>query len=267
MDSIVRILVECPGSDGLAARNGAGVILMRNEVRGRLRTLDVEKASNLSSLIVDEIVSRIADGTLKPGDKLPAIEVLCQQLGVGRTSVREALKALEVIGLIAIRHGKGTCVGGGLARFFLKPFAWQNVLDREAMTALAETRRCCEGELAAMAAERATRDEIAEIEEAVERQMALLESPEFADGALDFHVTVWRAAHNEVMLHILDGIRGLLWQSISEAVALPDVRVPTVSQHRAISQAIADRRPDLARKAMVEHLRYVETAMLGFGTQ
>lgn len=240
---------------------------MRNEVRGRLRTLDVEKSCNLSSLIVEEIVSRIADGTLKPGDRLPAIEVLCQQLGVGRTSVREALKALEVIGLIAIRHGKGTCVGGGLARFFVRPLAWQNVLDREAMVALAETRRCCEGELAALAAERATQDEILEIEKAVECQMALLESTEFVDGALDFHVAVWRAAHNEVMFHILNGIRGLLWQSISEAVALPDVRVPTVSQHRAISQAIANRRPGLARAAMLEHLRYVEAAMLKVGIE
>ncbi len=238
---------------------------MRSEECVRLRRLDVERTSNLSRLIVDEIVKRIADGTLKPGDKLPAIDVLCQQLGVGRTSVREALKALDVIGLIAIQHGRGTCVGGGFARFFLKPLAWHNILDRATMSAVAETRRCCEGELAALAAERATRQEILQVEEAVERQMALVDSPEFVDGALDFHVAVWRAAHNEVMFHIMSSIRGLLWQSISEAVALPDVREPTVAQHRAISQAIAGRRPDLARAAMVEHLRYVEAAMLGVG--
>ena len=78
---------------------------MENEETIRFRSVSSQPVPNLASAIVDEIVGMIGAGRLKPGDRLPAIEDLCQQLCVGRTSVREALKALDVIGLIEIRHG------------------------------------------------------------------------------------------------------------------------------------------------------------------
>lgn len=236
---------------------------MANEETIRFRSVDSQPAPNLGSAIVDEIVGMIVAGTLKPGDRLPAIEDLCQQLRVGRTSVREALKALDVIGLVEIRHGKGTFVGENPSRFFLKPIAWQCLLDQAKTPALAETRRCCEGELAALAAERASPEDVLEMHRALERQSGLLDSGEFADAALEFHIAVWRAAHNEVLLHILSGIRDLLRQSMSEVVSIPDTKGVTLAQHRAIGQAIADRSPELARRAMRDHLKYVETAILG----
>ena len=239
---------------------------MENEETIRFRSVSSQPVPNLASAIVDEIVGMIGAGRLKPGDRLPAIEDLCQQLCVGRTSVREALKALDVIGLIEIRHGRGTFVGENPTRFFLKPIAWQCLLNRERTSALAETRRCCEGELAALAAERALPQDVLEIHRALDRQAGLLDSDEFTDAALEFHIAVWRAAHNELMLHILHCIRHLQRQSISEVISRPATKELTLVQHRAIGQAITDRSPELARRAMRDHLEYVETAMLGLSS-
>ena len=113
-----------------------------------------------SSFVIDRIIASVMGGRLKPGDHMPSIEALAQQFGVGRTSVREALVALELVGIVELRHGGGTFVRADVSGFFLKPLSWSALLDQSKIAALAETRRCMESELAAMAAQRATPEEV-----------------------------------------------------------------------------------------------------------
>lgn len=218
---------------------------------------------NLSSVIIHRIVDSLIAGELRPGDRLPSIEELTHQLSVGRTSVREALKALELVGLAELRHGEGTFIREDVSRFFLKPLAWGILLDQARARELMETRRCVEGELAALAAVRASDEEIAEIRQELSKMETSLAHVEaYIAADLGFHLKIWWAAHNEVMLHIMTGIFDLLRETIRRVVSVPGTMEIGLTYHRPILEAIADREPELAATRMRNHLNYVETIML-----
>lgn len=218
---------------------------------------------NLSGVIIDQIIGSLIAGDLRPGDRLPSIEDLTSQFSVGRTSVREALKALDLVGLIEIRHGEGTFIRQDISRFVLKPLAWGILLDQAKVHELMETRRCVEGELAALAASRASQEEIAAIERALLQMGASLNDvDEYVTADLAFHLGVWAAAHNEVMSHILSGIVDLLKQTIQRVVSVPGTMEVGLTYHRPIYEAIANRDADSAAARMRNHLNYVETVML-----
>ena len=218
-----------------------------------------ERPKKLSSAVIDRIIGSLADGLSKPGDRLPSIEALARQYSVGRTSVREALMALELVGVVEVRHGDGTFIREGASRFCLKPLSWSALLDKSKIAALAETRRCMESELAAMAAQRATSEEIVEIEQQLLRMEALCRQPdEYIRVDPQFHLAVWRSARNEVMFNMLTSIIDLLKTVISAAVSnAPDSIAVGLQAHREIYEAIAARDVEAARFSMRRHLDFV----------
>jgi GntR family transcriptional repressor for pyruvate dehydrogenase complex len=201
----------------------------------------------------------VTEGRLKPGDRMPSIEALAEEFSVGRTSVREALRALELVGIVEIRHGGGTFIRQDVSGFFLKPLSWSALLDRSRIAGLAEARRCMESELAAMAAQRATPEAVAEIERQLLRMEAVCHQPdEYVRIDPQFHVSVWRAAGNEVMLNMLTSILDLLRRVIAAAVSNAPVSIEAgLLAHRQIYEAIAGRDPEGARFSMRRHLDYV----------
>ena len=219
----------------------------------------VDRPKKLSGVVIDKIIASLASGLRKPGDRLPSIEALAQQYSVGRTSVREALMALELVGVVEIRHGDGTFIREGASRFCLKPLSWSALLDQAKIASLAETRRCMESELAAMAAQRATPEEIVEIERQLLKMEAVCRQPdEYIRVDPQFHLAVWRAARNEVMFHMLTSIIDLLRTVISTAVSnAPDSIAVGLQAHREIFEAIAARDVEAARFSMRRHLDYV----------
>jgi GntR family transcriptional repressor for pyruvate dehydrogenase complex len=233
-------------------------------MRARMKTPVIaapgaERPKKLSSLVIDRIIGSLADGVRKPGDRLPSIDALAQQYSVGRTSVREALMALELVGVVEVRHGDGTFIREGASRFCLKPLSWSALLDQSKVAALAETRRCMESELAAMAAQRATPEEIAGIEQHLLHMEAVCRQPdEYISVDPLFHLAVWRAARNEVMLNMLTSILDLLKTVISTAVSnAPGSIEVGLQAHREIFEAIAARDVEAARFSMRRHLDYV----------
>lgn len=219
----------------------------------------VDRPKKLSGVVIDRIIASLANGLRKPGDRLPSIEALAQQYSVGRTSVREALMALELVGVVEVRHGDGTFIREGASRFCLKPLSWSALLDQAKIAALAETRRCMESELAAMATQRGTPEEIVEIERQLLQMEAVCHQPdEYIRVDPQFHLAVWRAAHNEVMFHMLTSIIDLLKTVISTAVSnAPDSIAAGLQAHREIFEAIAARDVEAARFSMRRHLDYV----------
>ena len=199
------------------------------------------------------------EGRLKPGDHMPSIEALAQQFAVGRTSVREALMALELVGIVELRHGGGTFVREDVSGFFLKPLSWSVLLDQSKIAALAETRRCMESELAAMAAQRAAPEDVKEIERQLLGMEAVChQSEEYVKIDPQFHLAVWRAAGNEVMLNMLTSILDLLRRVIAAAVSNAPASIEAgLVAHRQIFEAIAGRDPEAARFSMRRHLDYV----------
>src|SRR5919204_1811477 len=120
--------------------------------------------------IVRQIKSMIAEGRLKSGDQLPPERDLAEKFVVSRTSVREALRALESLGLVEIRPGEGTFVREASVEALIEPLALLMVSQREAIGELFEARRLLEPSLAALAATRATPEEIQEMERILEEQ-------------------------------------------------------------------------------------------------
>jgi GntR family transcriptional regulator, transcriptional repressor for pyruvate dehydrogenase complex len=239
---------------------------MRRDTTQLFQNNSAPERSNLSSLIIDKITGLLADGLLKPGDRLPSIEELSRQCSVGRTSVREALRALELVGVVEIRHGEGTFIGEDVSRFCLKPLSWGALLDQNRVSELAETRRCIEGELAGLAAKRASPEDLAEIEKwllRMEASHANIDNMEgYVAADMELHFAIGKAARNEVMLSMLTSITDLLQRTISEVIRIPGTIEAGLAAHRAVFEGIATHDPEAARFGMRRHLDYVERSVL-----
>src|SRR5919108_336556 len=128
------------------------------------------KSTRIYEEIVRQVKQMIAEGRLKSGDRLPPERDLAEMFVVSRTSVREALRALESLGLLEIRAGEGTFVREVSVESLIEPLALVMASQREAIAELFEARRLLEPGIAALAASRATPEEVSEMERILEDQ-------------------------------------------------------------------------------------------------
>jgi GntR family transcriptional regulator, transcriptional repressor for pyruvate dehydrogenase complex len=206
----------------------------------------------------------IAEGRLTSGDRLPPERELAEKFLVSRTSVREALRALESLGLVEIRPGEGTFIREISVDRLVEPLALVMVSQREALAELFEARRLLEPAIAGLAAARATPDEIQDMERILEDQAREVVAGRtgFAQDA-QFHAAIGRAAHNEAITRIAHAVMDLLTQSREESLNTPGRPSRSHDDHRRILQAIAERQPAAAERAMRDHLVAVEALVLG----
>jgi GntR family transcriptional repressor for pyruvate dehydrogenase complex len=216
--------------------------------------------------IVRQIKSMIAEGRLKSGDQLPPERDLAEKFVVSRTSVREALRALESLGLVEIRPGEGTFVKEISVEALIEPLALVMASQRESIGELFEARRLLEPAIAGLAARRATPDEIQEMERILEDQ-----AKEIAMGRTglredaQFHAAIAAAARNRAIMRVVHGIMDLLTQSREESLNTPGRPTRSHQDHRRVLDAIKRRDPAAAEQAMLEHLNAVEGLVLGPG--
>ncbi len=221
------------------------------------------KSTRIYEEIVRQIKQLISEGQLKSGDRLPPERDLAEKFVVSRTSVREALRALESLGLIEIRPGEGTFVREVSIDALVGPLALLLTTQREAIAELFEARRLLEPALAGLAAARATRDEIQEMDRILEAQ-----AKEIAAGntglAQDaaFHAAIGAAAHNRAITRLAHAIMDLLSQSREESLNTPGRPTRSHQDHRRILAAITARDERAARQAMLDHLEAVEMLVL-----
>jgi len=183
---------------------------------------------------------------------------------VSRTSVREALRALESLGLVEIRPGEGTFVREVSIETLIEPLALIMVSQREAIGELFEARRLLEPTIAALAAARATPEEIHEMERILEQQAKEIATGKtgLAEDAA-FHAAIGAAAHNRAITRIAHAVMDLLTQSREESLNTPGRPNRSHEDHRRIVAAIAARDDAGARRAMLDHLEAVEALVLG----
>src|SRR5439155_8032834 len=237
-------------------------------VRERLRRAGMDLAPIKSTRIYEEIVRQvkamIAEGRLKGGDRLPPERDLAEKFVVSRTSVREALRALESLGLVEIRPGEGTFVRQVSIDSLVEPLALLMVSQREAIGELFEARRLLEPSLAALAAARATPEEVQEMERILEEQ-----GKEVAAGRtglawdVQFHAAIGAAAHNRAITRIAHAIMDLLTQSREESLNTPGRPTRSHEDHRRILGAISRHDAEAARTAMSDHIAAVEGLVFG----
>jgi len=226
------------------------------------------KSTRIYEEIVRQVKQMIAEGRLKSGDRLPPERDLAEKFVVSRTSVREALRVLESLGLIEIRAGEGTFVRGVSVESLIEPLALVMAAQREAIGELFEARRVLEPAIAALAAGRATPEEIHEMERILEdqaKEIAAGKTGLAQDAA--FHAAIGTAAHNRAITRIAHAIMDLLTQSREESLNTPGRPTRSHQDHRRILQAIARRNATVARQAMLDHLVAVEGLVLGTASE
>jgi GntR family transcriptional repressor for pyruvate dehydrogenase complex len=212
--------------------------------------------TTLTADICRKLANHLIRGDWQVGEKIPAERVLCQQLGVGRASLREALKALEIMGLIEIRLGDGTYVCRR-SDFFARPLLWAIASSGEAEAhELSEARKLIEVELAGLAAVRATADELTLVKSYLDKMdQSGLDSKEFLNADIGFHLAIGQAGHNAILLNALLLIRNLMQRWIGGALAVPGVQGQALQQHHRIFVALTQRDPQSSRAAMAAHLQ------------
>lgn len=219
-------------------------------------TTPVGPRLSLTDAIASQLIRLIMDGRFKPGDQLPTESELAKQFQVGRGSVREALKALGVIGLTRVERGKGTFINEH-SNFLIGPISL-GVDARVEIESLIEARSLIEVKLAGLAAERAVPEEIRSIESYLQR-MRTATAPEqssiFLEADISFHLAIASAAHNRILSQFLTLIRNLMKEWIAMNLQDRGVAALALQHHTQIFEAIIEHRPAAASEAMTRHLQ------------
>ena len=209
-------------------------------------------------LVAERLLSLISSRRLGPGDLLPPERELVQLYGVGRSSIREALRMLESKGVIR-GGGNGSFAVAGFANTLNSSIRFLLSVEEADYDELFEVRRILEGEAAALAASRRSQSDLERMTAEVEAMEAGLASEEgFITADLRFHLIVAEATRNRLILHLMHAIRALLQRSLSSAYHIPGSPQGAIELHHLIIEAIAARRPEEARQRMQEHVSRVE---------
>lgn len=215
--------------------------------------------------VVEALALAIIQGELARGQPLPVDAALVERFSVSRTVIREALQALSDRGLVDIRHGSGTYVTSPDRWRLLDP-SIVRLLERTETFALfaqdlVDVRRMFESEAAALAAERATPEEIGRLREIVADMKLSEENAErYTVLDVDFHTTIIDASHNNIMRGIRDQLASILtaMMRIRQKATLAHGRAHSTAMHELILTGIEERRPEHTRSAMLAHLQGTE---------
>ncbi len=224
---------------------------------------DAIKSEKFADKIAQRIMQIIGSGELKPGDVLPAERELANSFQVSRAVVREALGMLAVRGLIKIHQGKPTIVNDVANWNTLDPQVLLLLRKSGTFHELMELRFMIEPEAAALAATRATIEEMANLRPLLDPSHNVsMERHVEADTA--FHHGIVRATHNAVLLIVMSSVTDLLRESRRITFQAPGAIPKGADWHNAIMTALEKREPEAARQAMIGHLKQVQAALFDF---
>jgi len=213
------------------------------------------RRTTLTASAFEQLISHVVHGTWKAGDRIPPERDLCQQLGIARTSLREALKAMELVGMVESRVGDGTFVCPR-SEFLSRPLLWAFTgTDDTEFEEIMEARIIIEENLAGLAAQRATEADITAISDSVQSlHNAIAREEPILDADMSFHLAISRAAHNTVLANSVQLLRNMMRQWLYYKVLMPEAAPRVLKRHLAVSRAIAQRKPAAARREMRLHL-------------
>lgn len=218
----------------------------------------VKTTERLYQEVVRQIEERIGRGELKPGDMLPPERVMAEEFGVSRTVIREATKALELQGLVEVQHGRGVMMARPTPERFTESLLRYVRIQQSPLWALHELRSILEVEIAGLAAERRTDQDLQALQGLIERMNKTIDTPaEYVEHDLEFHLMISRAAHNPLFPLVLEPVMTLMRESRRVGLTARNAPRRSIGAHRRIFAAIRAQDRNGAEAAMREHLEIV----------
>jgi GntR family transcriptional repressor for pyruvate dehydrogenase complex len=205
--------------------------------------------------VADRIRTLLLDGTFAPGQPLPSERHLAEQFGVSRGSIRDALRTLETIGLLETRHGQGTFPHELSVDRLVAPLASVMAYRSDLQDELLDVRRMFEPAVARVAAERATEEDLADLQRILDTQRQKLKAGQSAiaeDTA--FHAVLARATRNRVVMSIMATLNDLLVDSRTQSLNQKGRPARSVDGHEAVVAALRCHDAEGASEAMYNHI-------------
>lgn len=217
------------------------------------------EGQRLHEAIVELFHAQIQQGTLKHGSKIPAERVLAEQLKVSRSSVREAIRTLELQGLAVSKHGSGTFITTQSLNAVTTLMTSSLGNGDSQLHEIFEVRHLLEPQLAALAAERATSEEVNRLSTIlVEQQRQIMEGETGIDADTEFHFALATATHNSALVKVVSAVEDVLRQSRDRTLQQPGRSERSLESHRQILHMVQTGDHQGAKSAMEHHLTAVE---------
>ena len=207
------------------------------------------KSEKVYKIIMKQIKDIVKSGELKRGDKLPSERELALRLNVSRTSVREAIKALETLGLVESKHGGGNYIKNDFEDILLEPLSIAFMLLGSNNSEILELRKVIEPEVAFMAAKNITENEIKELENIIEKLSKTTDSKICASLDKEFHYIIAKASKNHLLSTIVFSVSSLIEEYIDESKMYEIDREKVINDHKIILEAIISHD---SKKAFIE---------------
>lgn len=221
------------------------------------------KKTKVYEKVAEQIQRLIRDGLLKPGDKLPPERELAETFQVSRSSLRDAIRVLELMGMVEARQGEGTVVREPSGEAVASPLTAALLQQREFVSELLELRGMIEPTLAARAATHADADDLTHLEDILRRQKEKVDGGELAiEEDSEFHYSIARASNNKVVLRVVDVFMDLLRESRKQALQVEGRLQKSLASHQQILAAIARHDAAAAEKAMRRHIQEIEAIVM-----
>ncbi len=219
--------------------------------------------SSVAEQVAKRLLELVRTRNLKPGDALPTERDLAAMLQVSRPSVREAVRGLQILGVLKARQGSGLFVSSLDAADMLAPWQFLITLNKENVDALYEARRLIDGGIAHMAATRISDENLARLKQMLVVQKELTGDPlGFRVSDLAFHRTIMEATENSFLVHTSGSLYMLGMEYRRMASETPGVLSQSLADHRDIVAALEARDAQAAAKAAEAHISNVHRSTI-----
>lgn len=228
-------------------------------------SLEHIQAVSAVSAVTRRLMDHFTSGALPAGSRLPSERSLATELGVGRSAVREALAALELLGVVTVRPGSGTYLKGTESELLPQTLSWGILLSRPSTTDLTAVRRVLELEITRLACLNGTDEQLAVLGACIARQRETMDDiPRHLIADVGFHQGLAAAAGNALIADLLSTVRSLTRVFTDRAVNTLPLLELSVTQHEVIYEALRARDLTGAQQAMSAHLDSVEERLRSY---
>lgn len=219
------------------------------------------KNAKIYEQVIEQIKEMIRNGTLKKGDKLPSERELTVELGVSRSSIREALRSLEIIGLLESRQGEGNFIRSNFENALIEPLSIMFMLNESSPLQIFELRQLLEIEIAKLAATNINKEQISDLTKMIKNMRETKDEEEKVKIDKQFHYLIANASGNNLIINILFAISCIMDKFIKEVrrvILLEETEEIIHAQHINILKALKAGDENMALEAMKDHMELIK---------